>query len=109
MGVLMSEHRNLFINTARTIELGNTSWELAQESGLTDRSVVHCPSNRLRDQDGHVFMNMGSCSCLGLETDERVCSERRWISKFKDGTTLYLGPYGDFEVGAKRPAPPPQE
>ena len=72
MGVLMFEQRNLFINTARTIELGNASWELAQESGLTDRSVVHCPSNRLRDQDGHVFMNMCSCSYLGLETDERL-------------------------------------
>jgi len=94
MGVLMSEQRNLFINTARTIELGNASWELAQESGLTDRSVVHCPSNRLRDQDGHVFMNMCSCSYLGLETDKRVGSERRWISRFKDGTTLCLGPHG---------------
>lgn len=94
MGVLMFEQRNLFINTARTIELGNASWELAQESGLTDRSVVHCPSNRLRDQNGHVFTNMCSCSYLGLETDKRVGSERRWISRFKDGTTLCLGPHG---------------
>ena len=68
----MSEQRNLFINTERTIELGNASWELAQASGLTDRSVVHCPSSRLRDQDGHVFMNMCSCSYLGLEADKRL-------------------------------------
>jgi len=68
----MSEQRNLFINTERTIELGNASWELAQASGLTDLSVVHCPSSRLRDQDGHVFMNMCSCSYLGLETDKRL-------------------------------------
>ncbi|MCX2706338.1 MULTISPECIES: aminotransferase class I/II-fold pyridoxal phosphate-dependent enzyme [Pseudomonas] len=68
----MSEQRNLFINTERTIELGNASWELAQASGLTDRSVVHCPSSRLRDQDGHVFMNMCSCSYLGLEVDKRL-------------------------------------
>ena len=94
MGVLMFEQRNLFINAARTIELGDASWDLAQESGLTDRSVVHCPSNRLRDQNGHVFMNMCSCSYLGLETDKRVGSERRWISRFKDGTTLCLGPHG---------------
>lgn len=68
----MSEQRNVFINTERTIELGNASWELAQASGLTDRSVVHCPSSRLRDQDGHVFMNMCSCSYLGLEVDKRL-------------------------------------
>lgn len=68
----MSEQRNLFINTERTIELGNASWELAQASGLTDRSVFHCPSSRLRDQDGHVFMNMCSCSYLGLEVDKRL-------------------------------------
>ncbi|MDD1978938.1 MULTISPECIES: aminotransferase class I/II-fold pyridoxal phosphate-dependent enzyme [Pseudomonas] len=68
----MSEKRNMFINTARTIELGNSSWQLAQESGLTDRSVVQCHPSRLRDQDGHTFMNMCSCSYLGLETDERL-------------------------------------
>lgn len=94
MGVLMSEQRNLFINTARTIELGNAPWELAQESGLTDRSVVNCPSSRLRDQEGHIFINMYSCSYQGLEADKRVGSERRWISRFKDGTTLCLGPHG---------------
>ena len=68
----MSEQRNRFINTVRTIELGNASWQLAQDSGLTDRSVVHFPPSRLRDQDGHVFMNMCSCSYLGLEADERL-------------------------------------
>lgn len=72
MGDAMSEQRNLFINTTRTIELGSASWQLAQESGLTDRSVVHYPSSRLRDQNGHVFMNMCSCSYLGLEIDERL-------------------------------------
>lgn len=68
----MSEQKNLFINTARTIELGSGSWQLAQESGLTDRSVVHCSPSRLRDQDGHIFMNMCSCSYLGLENDARL-------------------------------------
>lgn len=56
----MSEQRNFFINTARTVELGSAAWELAQDSGLTDRSG----------------------------------SERRWISRLKDGTTLCLGPHG---------------
>lgn len=68
----MSEQRNFFINTARTVELGSAAWELAQDSGLTDRSVAHYPSGRLCDQDGHVFMNMCSCSYLGLETDKRL-------------------------------------
>jgi 7-keto-8-aminopelargonate synthetase-like enzyme len=68
----MSESRNNFINTQRTISIGNPSWQLAEESGLTDRSIVHIANSRMKDQDGHVFMNMCSCSYLGLEIDPRL-------------------------------------
>ncbi|HWD30203.1 MAG TPA: aminotransferase class I/II-fold pyridoxal phosphate-dependent enzyme [Pseudomonas sp.] len=68
----MSDLKNRFINTARTVEIGNPSWQLAQNSGLTDLSVRHVERSRMVDQNGHVFMNMCSCSYLGLEIDPRL-------------------------------------
>lgn len=68
----MSEQKNKYINTARTIEMGNPSWELAQKSGLTDLCIRHIRQGRMRDQSGYEFMNMCSCSYLGLEVDERL-------------------------------------
>ncbi|QVM94953.1 aminotransferase class I/II-fold pyridoxal phosphate-dependent enzyme [Pseudomonas sp. SORT22] len=68
----MSGQKNKYINTARTVEIGNPSWALAQGSGLTDLSVKHVREVRMEDQNGHVFMNMCSCSYLGLELDERL-------------------------------------
>lgn len=68
----MSEQINKFINTARSVEIGNPSWALAQNSGLTDLSIKHAQQGRMQDQNGHLFMNMCSCSYLGLEVDERL-------------------------------------
>lgn len=68
----MSEQKNNYINTSRSVEIGNPSWTLAQASGLTDLSVKHTRQGRMRDQNGHLFMNMCSCSYLGLEVDERL-------------------------------------
>ncbi|MBV4551289.1 aminotransferase class I/II-fold pyridoxal phosphate-dependent enzyme [Pseudomonas sp. SWRI102] len=68
----MSEKINNYINTARSVEIGNPSWALAQISGLTDLSIRHVQRGRMEDQNGHSFMNMCSCSYLGLEVDERL-------------------------------------
>ncbi|MBP2271801.1 MULTISPECIES: hypothetical protein [unclassified Pseudomonas] len=68
----MSNLKNQYINTARTVEIGNPSWQLAQNSGLTDLSVRHVERNRMVDLNGHSFMNMCSCSYLGLEIDPRL-------------------------------------
>ncbi|MEB0140494.1 MULTISPECIES: aminotransferase class I/II-fold pyridoxal phosphate-dependent enzyme [unclassified Undibacterium] len=68
----MSDSKNAYINTERTISIGNPSWQLAQDSGLTDRSVTHVARSRMRDQNEHEFMNMCSCSYLGLEIDPRL-------------------------------------
>lgn len=68
----MSDSKNQFINTARTVEIGNPSWQLAQNSGLTDLNVRHVERSRMVDQNGHTFMNMCSCSYLGLEIDPRL-------------------------------------
>lgn len=68
----MSDVKNQYINTARTLEMGNPSWQLAQHSGLTDLSVRHIERSRMIDQNEHAFMNMCSCSYLGLEIDPRL-------------------------------------
>lgn len=68
----MSNLKNQYINTARTVEIGNPSWQLAQNSGLTDLSVRHVERNRMVDLNGHSLMNMCSCSYLGLEIDPRL-------------------------------------
>jgi 7-keto-8-aminopelargonate synthetase-like enzyme len=68
----MSEQRNKYINTARSVDIGNPSWAFAQQSGLTDLSVKHTQQGRMQDQNGHAFMNMCSCSYLGLEVDPRL-------------------------------------
>lgn len=68
----MSDLKNNYINTARTVELGNPSWQQAQNSGLTDLSVRHLANQRLVDQNNHVFINMCSCSYLGLDRDRRL-------------------------------------
>lgn len=68
----MSDLKNQYINTARTVEIGNPSWQLAQDSGLTDLSVRHVAGSRMVDHNGHSFMNMCSCSYLGLEIDPRL-------------------------------------
>ena len=52
--------------------MGNPSWEFAQKSGLTDLCVRHIRQGRMQDQSGYEFMNMCSCSYLGLEVDERL-------------------------------------
>ena len=69
---MITNSKNTYINTERTVSIGNPSWQLAQDSGLTDRSVMHVAGNRMRDQNEHEFMNMCSCSYLGLETDQRL-------------------------------------
>lgn len=69
---MITDSKNTYINTERTISIGNKSWQLAQDSGLTDRSVTHISRSRMRDQNEHEFMNMCSCSYLGLETDPRL-------------------------------------
>jgi 7-keto-8-aminopelargonate synthetase-like enzyme len=68
----MTEQKNKYINTARSVEIGNPSWALAQNSGLTDLSIKHAQQGRMQDQNGHLFMNMCSCSYLGLEVDQRL-------------------------------------
>jgi 7-keto-8-aminopelargonate synthetase-like enzyme len=63
---------NQYLNIQKSIAIGNPSWESACESQLTDLLVEHIGNARLRDQNGHEFINMCSCSYLGLDVHPRI-------------------------------------
>lgn len=55
-----------FRNNTSAIEYGNRAWSTAHESGLIDIRVDYETPNILRRSDGHRFINLCSCSYLGL-------------------------------------------
>lgn len=63
---------NQYLNIQKSISLGNPSWEIAQQSQLTDLLVEHIGNARLRDQNGNEFINMCSCSYLGLDVHPKI-------------------------------------
>lgn len=63
---------NQYLNVQKSISIGNPSWESAKESQLTDLLVEHIGGARLRDQNGHEFINMCSCSYLALDVHPKI-------------------------------------
>jgi 7-keto-8-aminopelargonate synthetase-like enzyme len=55
-----------FRNNASAIKDGNQAWNAALEGGLIDIRVDYDVGGRLRRLDGHRFVNLCSCSYLGL-------------------------------------------
>jgi 7-keto-8-aminopelargonate synthetase-like enzyme len=55
-----------FRNNASAIKDGNQAWNAALEGGLIDLRVDYDVNGRLRRLDGHRFVNLCSCSYLGL-------------------------------------------
>lgn len=60
-----SQHR--FRNNASAIRYGNQAWEDALAGGLIDIKVRTDEEDRLLDRKGHRFVNLCSCSYLGLD------------------------------------------
>lgn len=64
---------NQFINTRRTIEIGNPSWTQSDDAGLIGIGAEFARAPKIRSRrDGHEFINMCSCSYLGLDTNEDI-------------------------------------
>jgi 7-keto-8-aminopelargonate synthetase-like enzyme len=55
-----------FRNNVSAIEYGNRAWSIAHENGLIDIRVDYENPQVLRRSDGHQFINLCSCSYLGL-------------------------------------------
>jgi 7-keto-8-aminopelargonate synthetase-like enzyme len=63
---------NQFINTNRAVALGNPSWQETDESGLLNIAVRYGQNGHLTDNNGHDFINMCSCSYLGLDVHPEI-------------------------------------
>ncbi|WP_261640339.1 aminotransferase class I/II-fold pyridoxal phosphate-dependent enzyme [Erwinia mallotivora] len=55
-----------FANVQKMIELSMPSWREARSKGLTDIRTTGFSGNKLSTAEGHQFINMISCSYLGL-------------------------------------------
>lgn len=83
----MAATMNKFVNFAKMADIGEPSWNAAAAQGLTHIVVDHVSGNRLRTSE-HEFINMCSCSYLGLDTDERILEgAKRGIDRAR---TLHL-------------------
>lgn len=58
--------RHRFRNNQKAVHLGNQAWDAAHSKGLIDIRVDYDRADRLRRLDGHRFVNLCSCSYLGL-------------------------------------------
>lgn len=66
------EEKNRYRNTESMIVHGNPSFQAAKEAGLLDLSVRNTGHGTLELPDGREFINMCSCSYLGLDSHPDV-------------------------------------
>lgn len=69
---VMGPHR--FRNNQRMVPAAESAWKLTEDSGMLDIRVdARSGQNRLRDvRTGHEFLNLASCSYLGLNSHPTV-------------------------------------
>jgi 7-keto-8-aminopelargonate synthetase-like enzyme len=71
-------HTHRFRNNAKAVGAGNPGWQAAADHDLLDVSVRSVGNDRLeRQSDGHRFINMVSCSYLGLHSHPSVLEGAR--------------------------------
>ncbi|XER06350.1 Putative pyridoxal phosphate-dependent acyltransferase [Sporomusa rhizae] len=59
-------------NVQKMIEFGNESWNSLKDCGLSDIRVRYTDTNRVITSDNHRFINMCSCSYLGLDRHPKI-------------------------------------
>ncbi len=67
---LIPLHR--FRHNQNAIKYSDTEWQAAQDCGLLDLRIKHLDNAQIEDQNGHKFINLVSCSYLGLDVDKRI-------------------------------------
>ncbi|WP_167107330.1 aminotransferase class I/II-fold pyridoxal phosphate-dependent enzyme [Mycobacterium sp. DL592] len=81
------KHR--YRNNAKAVETGNPSWQAAADNLLLDNVVRYVGNDRVeRISDGHRFVNMVSCSYLGLHTHPWVLEGARNAIESEQTITL---------------------
>lgn len=63
---------NKFINIEKMIQLGYPSWQNAEQAGLLGIRARYSNSNKLDTHQDHAFINMCSCSYLGLDKHPKI-------------------------------------
>lgn len=63
---------NNFSNIQKMIGIAAPSWQAASEHNLTHIRTSYTDTNRLRTTEGHEFINMCSCSYLGLDKHPKI-------------------------------------
>lgn len=61
-----------FRNNPKAVALGNPAWDAAHAHGLIDLRVDYVGPDVLRRLDGHRFVNLCSCSYLGLASHPAI-------------------------------------
>lgn len=61
-----------FRHNQNAIKYSDAEWQSAQDRGLLDLRIKHLGNAQVEDQNGHKFINMVSCSYLGLDVDQRI-------------------------------------
>jgi 7-keto-8-aminopelargonate synthetase-like enzyme len=67
-----TQNLHRFRNNASAVRYGNQAWEDALAGGLIDIKVRTSEEDRLMDRKGHRFVNLCSCSYLGLDKHPAV-------------------------------------
>jgi 7-keto-8-aminopelargonate synthetase-like enzyme len=63
---------NNYTNRAKMFELSDATWKYAQEQGVADLRVSYSQQAPFMKHGEHSFVNMASCSYLGLDTHPQI-------------------------------------
>lgn len=59
-------------NLKKMIELSDNTWKKVVKSGLCNIRVKYTDTNKVKTNEGHHFLNMCSCSYLGLDRNKNI-------------------------------------
>ncbi len=79
---------NRYTNLAKAVSLGNESWQAVDDAGLLNIGVERLQDGQLVDENGHSFINMCSCSYLGLDRHQAIVESA--VESLKSTGTLNL-------------------
>lgn len=80
---------NRFRNNNKLVTAGDLGWEQAEKAGLLNVHARYNAEGKLIDENGHEFINMVSCSYLGLDVDKRILEGAK--QAIDDMGTLIMG------------------
>lgn len=78
-----------FRHNEKMVQYGDQGWQKAADSGLLNLQIKHIGNARVEDKSGHQFINMVSCSYLGLDVDKRILAGAK--KAIDDSQTLIMG------------------